>query len=248
MIRKNMFRVSCVLALAVCLFVGRTVVSQQSSTPSKTTIDGIEVTVLPASKESAVPAGMVIAYAGGIIPNGWLLCDGSYVKIDKASSRLAVALSTAFGGDGKKYFRLPDLRGRTVIGLTNMGTQPPSTIVGDQWARTRGESGYGGVATHSLSLPELPSHDHPGSSISSSTHNHRIAGQASINHGKPGPEFSLNPDPGAPEHITGINGADKTDGHHTHVFTIAPQGGQNGTPVPFSVVQPSAALNYLIKY
>jgi microcystin-dependent protein len=212
-------------------------------TITTTTIDGVNVLVFPPVRESVIPAGVLVAYAGGLIPEGWALCDGSYVKLDASSKRLAQALSTDFGGDGVKYFRIPDLRGRVAVGLTNMGTQPPSGTISAVWARTRGQNGYGGDATHTLTVDEMPRHDHSGSDIKGGNHSHRISGTGEINHGRPGPEFTNNPF-GPGEHTTGIDGKDPRDGEHQHVLTIVSQG--NSKEV--SLVQPSIALNYLIKY
>ncbi|WP_159711398.1 tail fiber protein [Geminicoccus flavidas] len=75
---------------------------------------------MPASTafvQNAVPAGVVLPYAGPVPPAGWLLCDGSNVS-RTAYAKLFASIGTTYGtGDGTTTFRLPDLRGEFVRGL-----------------------------------------------------------------------------------------------------------------------------------
>lgn len=59
--------------------------------------------------------GEVVAYAGGDIPDGWMLADGSVLNIAFNTALFSI-LGTAYGGDGRFTFALPDLRGRAVMG------------------------------------------------------------------------------------------------------------------------------------
>lgn len=59
--------------------------------------------------------GQVIAYAGGATPGGWAVADGSLLPITD-NPELFALIGTAYGGDGRTNFRLPDLRGRWVVG------------------------------------------------------------------------------------------------------------------------------------
>lgn len=93
--------------------------------------------------------GIIAMYGGAVAPTGWLLCDGSTVnRVTYAA--LFSAVGTAFGaGDGSTTFKLPDLRGRSPLGV---GTGSGLT------ARTMGASG--GEETHVLTDAEMPVHDH----------------------------------------------------------------------------------------
>ena len=105
----------------------------------KTYVDGV-----------TFPTGMVAPFAGaGSVPTGWLECDGSAVS-RLTYANLYTYLGTTWGaGNGSTTFNLPDLRGRTIIGV---GTGSGLT------ARTI--AGTGGTETHTLSTSEIPAHGH----------------------------------------------------------------------------------------
>jgi microcystin-dependent protein len=73
-------------------------------------------TNIAAVKESILPAGMVVPYAGTSAPTDWLACDGAAVS-RTTYSRLFTAISTTWGvGDGSTTFNVPFLGGRVPIG------------------------------------------------------------------------------------------------------------------------------------
>jgi microcystin-dependent protein len=53
----------------------------------------------------------------GFAPKGWALCDGQLLSIAQNQALFSL-LGTWFGGDGIRTFGLPDLRGRTPVGLS----------------------------------------------------------------------------------------------------------------------------------
>ena len=70
---------------------------------------------------AAMPAGAVMPYAGSSAPSGWLFCAGQAVSRTTYAALFA-AISTTYGsGDGSTTFNLPDLRGRGVAGIDNLG-------------------------------------------------------------------------------------------------------------------------------
>lgn len=111
---------------------------------------------------TAVPAGIVTAYAGSVAPTGYLLCAGQAVsRVTYAA--LFAAISTAFGsGDGSTTFNLPDLRGRFPLGLDGMNgssaNRVTSASTGGSGSNTRGATG--GSEIHFLSISEMPAHQH----------------------------------------------------------------------------------------
>ncbi|SHK52164.1 Microcystin-dependent protein [Clostridium cavendishii DSM 21758] len=59
--------------------------------------------------------GTILPWAGTYAPQDWLFCDGRQMQISTNSALYAV-IGTTYGGDGRNYFNLPDLRGRVMIG------------------------------------------------------------------------------------------------------------------------------------
>lgn len=69
--------------------------------------------------------GEVKIFAGNFAPRGWALCQGQLLPIAQ-NNALYSLLGTTYGGDGRTTFGLPDLRGRTPIGV---GTSPGLTEI-----------------------------------------------------------------------------------------------------------------------
>lgn len=62
------------------------------------------------------PIGVVLPYASDIIPDLWLLCDGSEVSRTEYSA-LFSAIGTTYGsGDGVETFNIPDMRNKVPTG------------------------------------------------------------------------------------------------------------------------------------
>lgn len=92
--------------------------------------------------------GEIIEYAGESIPGGYLVCDGSAISRTEYSELFDV-IGTLYGsGDGSTTFNLPDLRGRVVTGLST--TNSNFNVLGKT----------GGEETHTLTINEMPSHNH----------------------------------------------------------------------------------------
>lgn len=71
----------------------------------------------PLSDDAIMPPGTVVAFAGVMAPDGWLLCDGRTVSRTEFS-RLFEAIGLAYGiGDGPDTFSLPDYRGYFLRGV-----------------------------------------------------------------------------------------------------------------------------------
>ena len=112
-----------------------------------------------------VPSGSVFPHMG-IVPGypevyqgSFLLCDGSLVDRAQFAS-LYTAIGDLYGyGDGVNTFRLPDLRGRVVIGYQQAGNAALSpTIVTDPNAQNLGSTG--GQDAVALTVDQIPKHQH----------------------------------------------------------------------------------------
>lgn len=93
--------------------------------------------------------GQIIMFVGTFAPEGWLFCWGQELPIAQNQALFAV-IGTQFGGNGTSTFNLPDLRGRFPIGS---GPGPGLT------ARTQAQRG--GAETVTLTMAQLPAHQHP---------------------------------------------------------------------------------------
>lgn len=66
--------------------------------------------------------GVIKLFGGSNAPDGWLLCDGSAVS-RTVYSDLFKAIGTTYGeGDGSTTFNVPNIKGKTVIGLDSDDT------------------------------------------------------------------------------------------------------------------------------
>lgn len=126
----------------------------ETGTTRKITVD----TLLRAFSYLYSPTGSVTNFAGTTAPAGWLLCDGSAVDRDTYADLFAIT-GTAYGsGDGSSTFNLPDMRGRTAVGLAPSGS---FNVLNNS----------GGEENHVLTFSEMPQHSHP---VNDPGHNHGI--------------------------------------------------------------------------
>ncbi|MDP1663585.1 MAG: tail fiber protein [Methylobacter sp.] len=93
--------------------------------------------------------GEVRAFPYSYIPQGWFACDGSLQSIASYQALYSL-LGTTYGGDGRATFGLPNLQGRTVIGI---GQGPGLQDI------TKGEK-LGAVHVALTSINQLPAHNH----------------------------------------------------------------------------------------
>lgn len=76
-------------------------------------------------------------------PKGWAQCNGQLLGITQNQALYAL-IGTYFGGDGRLNFQLPDLRGRTPIGLQ----QSPNP------------GARNGTESVTLAINQVPAHNH----------------------------------------------------------------------------------------
>jgi microcystin-dependent protein len=163
---------------------------------------------------------------------GWIKCDGRLLYRDQWRFLFDV-IGYSFGSNIEgTQFRLPDPQGR-VVGYLN-----PTTSNG---LSVRGMGDSIGEETHTLTLDEMPTHEHTGNTSSNGEHTHvtNAEGAQSLgsNNGY-GLAFSdgrfttdgggLDNTPGEPNLFqTVATLVVNSNGHHNHSFTTLPQGGSN---------------------
>lgn len=168
------------------------------------------------------PPGIVELYAGTTAPSGYLLCDGSAVSRTTYAALFAIIGTTYGVGDGSTTFNVPNLKGRVPVGLDS------SQVEFDALGET------GGAKTHTLTIAEMPSHDHGGNTGATN----------------PNANFNLTvagSNPSSPSHIvrgtsTGSVANAISGASHSHPITA--QGG--GTA--HNNLQPYLVMNYIIHY
>lgn len=90
----------------------------------------------------------IMAFAGNFAPTGWAFCNGQLLNIS-SNTALFSLLGTTYGGNGTTTFGLPDLRGRTPIGV---GQGPGLANV--SWGEQAGS------ASIVLTSANIPAHTH----------------------------------------------------------------------------------------
>jgi microcystin-dependent protein len=75
---------------------------------------------------------------------------------------LFAVLGTTYGpGDGSTTFNLPDFRGRVLAGADNMGgTAANRLTAASGWFIGATLGNFAGLETHTLTTPQIPSHNH----------------------------------------------------------------------------------------
>ncbi len=107
-----------------------------------------QINTLTSNLSSAVPTGTISLFSTNSAPTGYLLCDGTAVSRTTYSALYAVIGTTYGVGDNSTTFNLPNLKGRVPVGRDSAQTE----------FDTLGETG--GAKTHTLTINEMPSHNH----------------------------------------------------------------------------------------
>ncbi len=198
------------------------------------------------SNVATVPVGTVLPYAGTVLPDGYLLCDGSEQLISNYPDLFSVVGYTykALGLlQGVSTFALPDLRGRFPLGKDSMnnGTSVPlmpdgssigTTIassadrVTDVTADTVGLSN--GQEEVDIAVTNLPDHVHD------------LKGNAGNQY------FAFRNVPGDPTDTDAVGGNGPT-GAATGQYLDNSGGVESGTlGIPVNTMNPYLTINYII--
>ena len=92
--------------------------------------------------------GTIQPFGFNFAPRGWAKCDGQLLPIAQYQALFSL-LGTTYGGDGRTTFGLPDLRGRSMLNQGSGAGLSPRTI-----------GQRGGSETNTLTVNQMPSHNH----------------------------------------------------------------------------------------
>lgn len=92
--------------------------------------------------------GVIFPWPLNWAPYGWLMCDGQQLSISQYTALYSL-LGTTYGGDGRTYFNIPDLRGRFPVGVNS---SPSVTPTSNRSQYVLGENGAGGVEKNSMAI------------------------------------------------------------------------------------------------
>ena len=98
-------------------------------------------------------------------PRGWAFCDGHLMSIAQNSALFAL-LGTMYGGNGQTTYALPDLRGRSPVGV-GQGPGLGGIVQGEM----------GGVENTTLLASQMPVHNHGVPATSSAV---SVSGQVAV--------------------------------------------------------------------
>ncbi|KAA0676268.1 phage tail protein [Roseomonas genomospecies 6] len=207
--------------------------------------------------------GLIFPFAGTFAPQGTVQCLGQQLTIQQNQALFSL-IYNLYGGDAKTVFNVPDLRGRVLVGAG------PSPYLNT----TLNPGNFGGTANTTLSLTNLPLHNHaatftPGGGSSTSTINANVTIPISTAQG------NLPTPTGGTTYLGGIKVSDaatftdwQTEGPYTTTagsganlvgtatgtvtvtggggtVAVSPGGGQ-AMPAPFTNMQPYLAVTMYI--
>lgn len=180
-------------------------------------------------RNSLLPTGSVLAFAGAVAPTGFLLCQGQAVSRTTYAVLFSIVGTTYGAGNGTTTFNVPDLRGRVPVG-PDAGAGRVLTFVGlgqtaGDWRSQRHYHANSG-----------------GTSVESIVHQHVISGN-NVSTRHEGSGFAY-------DNVNGLGGGGASQvtstesAFHTHALT-------GGTEFAFEGngenMQPYLNLNWMIK-
>ena len=180
-------------------------------------------------------------------PVGWALCAGQTMPILQNQALFAL-LGTFYGGNGTTTFQLPDMQGRSPVGV-GQGRRLSDIVIGEK----------AGAENATLTTNNMPQHTH----AATVTGGGAVTGQVSIPAttstttgtlgGTPGPTTILGPNlasGGRPGELysTATDGATTLKPFNVNLQASAPsvQNSVAGGNLPFSLRNPYLGINFII--
>lgn len=196
------------------------------------------------------PTGVVELFGGTVIPQGWLVCDGSSVS-RTIYPALWQLIGISFGAPSDtSTFKLPDLRGRTPVGYAKSGGHSDVSTLGNSdstaLANRRPAHNHTNGITFSHTL-KIPDHSHGTVNISHShstgnniTGNGNYTGAGGSQQGQGNTESTGGASPGGSVgNATGTIGGSIAVGGYV--------GATNPSTTSYGDAHPYLVLHYIIK-
>lgn len=182
--------------------------------------------------------GTIQPFGFNFAPRSWSTCSGQLIAISSNTAMFSL-LGTMYGGDGRTSFGLPNLNGRTAVGV---GQSPGTSI---HWSQGLAF----GDDVHAMSIAELPTHAHAAVLTPENAGLYATTSSGDLDTPQEG-AFLAKPTPGPspadqPEKIYSTEGSDLTKLGGLNIggqVAVGAAGGGNA----FSIIQPSLAVNYCI--
>jgi len=198
--------------------------------------------------DNGVPPGTIMAFAGTSLPEGWLWCDGAAYSTSGRYTQLFGAIGNGWGRPDAGTFNVPDLRGRFLRAVNDMGTGvAPNDGTRDPENRANGSVQRDGFRTH----------DH---AIGNHQHHLRVAGETTTNgahehfyQGNEGSRVQGGNDNGIHFDFDSDQMATYGGGGHSHNVVVdgvtdASGGGTTGITGILETRPHNVAVSYIIKY
>jgi microcystin-dependent protein len=203
-------------------------------------------------QSSFTPIGVIRFFAGSVVPNGWLLCNGSAIS-RKTYGDLFKVIGTTYGsGNSNDTFTLPDMRGRIPI-CAGTGTSLTTRTLGSNV----------GAETVTLSEANMASHTHT-TTVGTQTANHTHSGtsgtvSADHTHGwgrNVGSSGSYGLRDGAGRSANGTPNMQAANQDHSHATTTGTESANHnhtvtnsstGGGTAFGIIPPAIVVNFIIK-
>lgn len=168
----------------------------------------------------STPTGVVLDFAGTVVPTGFLPCDGAAVSRVTYSDLFGV-IGTIWGiGDGSSTFNVPDFSRRVAVGSGGASTGILGNAVGD----------LGGDEEETLTDPlQLPAHNHVATNTVTD-----VARETLVAGSSPQNAFTVGNSAGAQQNTP-------------MSITVTTVIEDTGASDPFSIIQPSAVVLKIIK-